>query len=203
MTESCVLVSSVGRAEGSLAAAAALACARSEADSAALLVELAEGRAPRPALVATAAARRLEERLAAHLPAAPCAARGQFCHLTLPAGGEGLELLPAALSTAREATAVAHLPASLVRAALGGESGLPWVEPSAVVLRADLDRDRALTGLAVRSLMARDLRVAVLKRRLPWMQARRALFGVLPADAADGIPGRIVERCLPLGTEVP
>lgn len=202
MTESCVVVTNVGRAEGSLAAAAAIACAASEVDSAALLVELTEGRAPRPALVATAAARRLEERLAAHLPEAPCAARGQLCHLTLPTGEDGLELLPAALSTARETTAVAHLPAPLLRPALGGGAEPPWVRARAVVLRADLEHDRALTGLAARSLMARDLTVAVLKRRLPWIQARRALFGVLPADAADGLPGRVLERCLPLSTGV-
>ena len=43
------------------AAAAALACAGSEADRAGLLVDLDCGRPPRPALIATAAARELEE----------------------------------------------------------------------------------------------------------------------------------------------
>ena len=78
--------------------AAALACAGSDPDRAALLLELSDGRAPRPALVASAAARALEERLAAHLPEAGVASRGALCHLTLPrlprgagagAGGSG------------------------------------------------------------------------------------------------------------------
>jgi hypothetical protein len=194
MSEACVFVTGVGRAEGSLAAAAALACAGSEADSAALLAEMTDGRGPRPALVATAAARRLEERLAAHLPEASCAARGQFCHLTLPAGEGGLELLPAALSIAREPVAVAHLPAVLLRTALDSEPAS--IDPRAVVLRADLDRDRALTGLAVRALMARRVAVAVLKRRLSWVPARRALFGVLPGESPDGLPGWLLDRCL-------
>ena len=58
-----ILVTRVGEAEGALALAAALACAGSESDRAAVLVELSEGRAPRPGLVASAAARALEERL--------------------------------------------------------------------------------------------------------------------------------------------
>jgi hypothetical protein len=38
----------------------------------------------------------------------------------------------------------------------------------------------------------RGLRVAVLKRPLPWFPARRALFGVLPAEASDGLPARVL-----------
>jgi hypothetical protein len=193
MIDGGVLVSRVGAAEGSLAAAAALACAAADADRAALLVELTDARAPRPALVATAAARRVEERLAAHLPEAPAAARGQTCHLALPADDAGLELLPAALAIVRETTAVVHLSPARLREEIEGESR---IEPRAVVLRADLECDRALTGLAVRSLMEWGLPVAVLKRRLSWMPARRALFGVLPASAPDGLPGRLLDRCL-------
>jgi hypothetical protein len=63
-----VLVAPVGAAVGSRPAAAALACAGSELDRAGLLIDLDDGRAPRPSLIATAAARALEERLAAHLP---------------------------------------------------------------------------------------------------------------------------------------
>ena len=54
-----ILVVAVGGAEGSRPAAAALACAGAEPDRASLLIDLVEGRAPRPTLVASAAARSL------------------------------------------------------------------------------------------------------------------------------------------------
>ena len=182
-----VLVSWAGGAEGSRAAAAALACAGGDPDRAGLMVELRDGRAPRPALVASHGARRLEERLAAHLPEAGVAARGHACHLALPEGPESLDRVPAALALVRDATGVVHLPPSRLQAAL------ERIEPTAIVLRADLERDRALCGLAVRGLMRRQgPRVAVLKRPLAWIPARRALFGVLPADAPDGLPARIL-----------
>jgi hypothetical protein len=193
-----ILVSRVRRAEGSVAAAAALACAAAEPEQAALLVELTEGRAPRPALVASVGARRMEERLVAHLREAPVAARGNLCHLALPADGQGLERLPAALAVAREGTAVVHLPPQLLSAAL--EAGAaPGAQ--AVALRADLDRDRALTGLAARELMSRGLAVTVLKRGLGWIPSRRAMFGVLPAGAGDGLPRRAIARCLGMPLE--
>jgi hypothetical protein len=185
------LVSWAGAAEGSRAAAAALACAGADVGRPGLLVELSDRRAPRPALVASAAARELEERLAAHLPEAALAARGHICHLSLPADRDDLERVPAALALVRDATGVVHLPPRLLREALAARLG-----PDAVLLRADLERDRALVGLAARDLMARGLRVAVLKRPLAWIPARRALFGVLPADAADGLPTRLRRRCL-------
>ena len=59
-----------------------------------------------PGLVASAAARALEERLAAHLPEATVASRGSFCHLALPADGEGLERAPAALALVRDSLGV-------------------------------------------------------------------------------------------------
>ena len=185
-----ILVSRVGEAEGSRPLAAALACAGSEHDRAALLVELSEGRAPRPALVASAAARALEERLAAHLPEASVASRGSFCHLALPAGEEGLERAPAALALVRDSIGVVHLPPDLLQAAL-----LPCgLEPSAALLRADLGRDRALAALAVRDLTGRGLAVVVAKKPLDWVPSRRALFGALPRGAAGGLPPRLLRR---------
>ena len=79
-----VLVAAVGGAEGARAAAAALASAGADIERAALLVDVG-GRPPRPTLLAAAAAQRLEERLAAQLPQARVAARGQVCHLAVPA----------------------------------------------------------------------------------------------------------------------
>lgn len=177
-----VLVTAVGAASGARAAAAALACAASEPDRAALLIDLDEGRPPRPSLIATAGARALEERLGAHLPAARVASRGQIGQLSLSPDPEGIEQIAAAIPLVRESAGVIHLPPSLLRPVLDE----PGIRATAVLLRADLAEAHALTALAVRDLMAKGLRVVVLKRPLPWLTARVALLGALPG--ADGLP---------------
>ncbi len=190
MSAPVVLVARVGAAAGSKAAAAALACAASEPDRAALLVDLNEGRAPRPSLLATAGARALEERLAAHLPDAAVASRGCACQLTLPPE-LGVEPIAAALPLVRESAAIVHLPPSLLRPLLED----PRIRPTAALLRADLSEERALTALAARDLIARGLRVAVLKRPLGWLSARAALQGLAPRG--NGLlSARQVERLL-------
>lgn len=176
-----VLVTAVGRAEGSRGAAAALACAGADLDLATLLVDVG-GRPPRPSLLATAAAQRLEERLKSHLPETRVAARGQICQLAVPADPEGLEAASAAVTVARGALAVLHLPPAQLQPLLEEGCGL---EPSGVLLRADLDGDRALSALVAHNLISRGLRIAVLKRRLSWVTERRALFGALPADTGE------------------
>jgi hypothetical protein len=187
-----VLVTAVGQAEGSRGAAAALSCAGADVDLATLFVDVG-GKAPRPTLLASAASRRLEERLAAHLPQARVAARGQVCHLAVPADPEGLEAASAAVTVARGALAVLHLPPALLQPSLGERLG---PEPSGALLCADLAADRALLALVVRDLMARDLAVAVLKQRLSWIAERRALFGSLTSDAAGGLSPRLRRRVL-------
>jgi hypothetical protein len=189
-----VLVTAVGAAGGTRGAAAALACAGAGVDRAPLLVDVG-GRAPRPTLIATAAARQLEERVRAHLPEARVAARGQVCRLAVPAEAEGLEAAAAAATVAREFGVVLHLPPGLLHEALGGRA---W-RPSGVLLRADLGSDRALTALAVRDLIARGVAAVVLKRRLAWVAERRALFGVLPAGAPGGISERLARRLVGVG----
>jgi hypothetical protein len=185
-----VVVAAAGEAEGSRGAAAALACAGADVDLPALLVDVG-GRAPRPALLASAAAQKLEERLATHLPDAKAAARGQVCHLAVPAEVRGLAAAAAALTVAREATTVLHVPPQLLQEALAPESGLA---PTGALLRADLAPDRPLVALAVRDLLARGLAVGILKRRLSWVAERRALFGTLPAGAPGGLSTRLVRR---------
>jgi len=183
-----VLVSRVGEADGSRAIAAALACAGSDPDRAALLLELADSRPPRPALIASAAARALEERLAAHLPEAAVASRGALCHLALPATREALERVPAALALVRDSLAVVLVPPGLLQAA----TEPPGLRAGAVVLRADLGCDRALTALIARDLIARGVTLAVAKRPLAWVPSRLALFGALPAGASGGLPPRML-----------
>jgi type II secretory pathway component PulK len=187
-----ILATTVGVATGSKAAAAALACAASEPDRAALLIDLDDGRALRPSLIATAGARALEERLAAHLPHAEAASRGRVCHLKLPADPDGIEGIAAALPLVRESAAVVHLPPRLLRPLLEDTR----VQPTTALLRADIADDRALTALVARDLMERSLRVAVLKRPLAWLPARRALLGALPGG---GLPARMCERLLEEG----
>lgn len=186
-----VLVSAVGSAEGSRAAAAALACAGADADRAALLVDLG-GRPPRPTLLASTAAQRLEERLVAHLPGARVAARGQVCHLAVADDPAGRELAHAAATVAREGSRVLHVAPAAVQALLRSRLG---EELSGALLRADVDADRALLALAARDLLARGLALAVLKRRLPWVVERRALFGALPSEAG-GLPATISRKLL-------
>lgn len=194
-----VAVTAVGEADGTRGAAAALACAGADVDRASLLIDVG-GRAPRPTLLASAAAQRLEERLTAHLPTARVAARGQLCQLSVPADPEALDLLAAAATVARgaapsgeEALSVLRLPPDLLQPSLENVSA---ARPSAVLLRADLEADRDLLALAVRDLLARDFAVAVLKYRLSWVVERRALFGALPPDAAGGLPATVRHRLL-------
>lgn len=180
-----MLVTWVGGAGGSRAAAAALACAASEPDRAALLIDLEEGRAPRSTPVATAGARALEERLSAHLPDAAVASRGQICQLRLSPEPAALEVVAAALPLARESAAIVHLPPPLLRPLLAE----PRIAPTCAMLRADLAADRPLTALAVRDLMDRGLRASVLKRPLGRLAAQAALLGALPGADRSRLAG--------------
>lgn len=187
-----VLVTAVGGAEGARPAAAALACAGAAAGRAALLVDV-EGRPPRPTLLATAAARELEQRLAAHLPGARVAARGEICQLAVEATPAGFEQAAGALSVVREAPRSIHVPAPGAQPLLDGELGALL---TGALLRADLPAGRALASLLARDLIGRGLAVAVLKRRLAWVAERRALFGTLAPGATGGPPAALVDRLL-------
>lgn len=186
-----VLVTAVGAASGSGAAAAALVCAGSEPDRPGLLVNIG-GRPPRPTLVASSGARELEERLTAHLPEFRVASRGGTCHLAMPGDPEALQRLSAVLPLVRDAVAVLDVPPALFQDLLRVQG----VEPSGVLLRADLESERALTALVVRELRQRGLLVRVLKKPLGWVPARRALFGVLFPDAPGGLPSRLRKTLL-------
>lgn len=191
MSGRAVLVTAVGGASGSKAAAAALACAGSDPDRPGLLIDVG-GRGPRPTLIASAGARELEERLAAHLPQLRAASRGQTCHLAVPEEEGALESVRAALPLVRDSVAAVHLPPAWLQPLLAEEG----IRPIGAILRADLASDRALTALAVRDLLGHGMRVRVLKQPLGWVPARRALFGVLPPDAPGGLPSSLAESLL-------
>jgi hypothetical protein len=186
-----VFVSTVGRVEGSRGAAAALSCAGSGLETAALLIEVG-GRVPRPTLIASASAHRLEERLAARLPTLRPAARGEVCHLAVDADEDGIAAAGVAATVARGGLVVVHLAPELLQPLLGAEKA---PRPDSVLLRADLVADRPLVALAVGDLIGRKLRVAVLKRRLGWVAERRAGFGVLGSDSG-GLPEPLLRRLL-------
>ena len=192
--EPTVVVTAIGGAEGSRPAAAALACAGADRGTAPLLVDLG-GRAPRPTLVASAAARALEERLVGHLPAARVAARGQVCHLAASADADGFAAAAAAVTVARGALAVVHVPPGELQPLLVDSSAPRF---SGALLRADLGSDRALLALVVRDLLGRGLAVAVLKHRLGWVTERRALFGALGPDGNHLSP-TLVQRLAQYG----
>lgn len=187
-----VVVTWVGAATGARAAAAALACAASDPDRAALLIDFDAGRSLRSTLIATSGARALEERLVAHMPDAAIASRGRICQLSLRADPEAIDVVTAALPLARESAAVVHLPPSLLRPMLEH----PRVQPTAALLRANLAEDRALAALAIRDLMARGLRVVVLKRPPSRLAGHAALLGALPAGTR-ALPAGLCERLLP------
>jgi hypothetical protein len=188
---SVVIVAPVGGAAGSRPAAAALACAGSSVDRACLLVDLDPGRLPRHSLFASAAARELEERLAAHIPEAAVASRGRICHLALPEGEAGFERVGAAIVIGRGSPVIVHLTPSLV------QPSLDWSpRPTGAALRADLGEDRALTALAVGDLLERGLRVAVLKRSVGLISAHAALAGLSATIGDGGLPSWVGRRLL-------
>jgi hypothetical protein len=178
-----VVVTALGAATGSRAAAAAVACAGSGPRSCGLLADLG-GSAPRPSLVATAASRELEERLAAHVPEHPSASRGRICQVSLPATEAGLESLPRVLPLSRDSVGVVHVPGVLLQGLLERDD----VRPDAALLRADLGESRSLAALAVRDLHARGLGVTVMKRPLGWLSARLAHAGALGPGGRAALP---------------
>lgn len=184
-----VVATAVGAAEGSLAAAAALACAGADGERAPLLVDLG-GRPPRPTLVASAAARALEERLAAHLPRIRVAARGQLCQIAPPAEAGGFATAAAAVTVTRGGLAVVHVPPAELQALLADPAAPRF---SGALLRAEVGTERALLALLVRDLLGRGLAVAVLKRQLGWVTERRALFGAIGSDG-EGLSPSLVRR---------
>ncbi|HEY0280071.1 MAG TPA: hypothetical protein VGC32_17545 [Solirubrobacterales bacterium] len=186
-----VAVTSVGGAEGARGAAAALSCAGSGLETAALMVEVG-GRVPRPTLIASASAHHLEERLAARLPNLRPAARGEVCHLSVTADEDGLAAAGIAITAARGGLAVVLVASDLLQPLLDAQEA---PRPDAVLLRADLDEARPLVALAVDDLLGRGLRVAVLKRRLGWVTERRAGFGALGSDSG-GLPESLLRRLL-------
>ena len=144
-----------------------------------LLAELGAERGRGPTMLASAAARELEERSRA-TGLRRLAARGRLCWLGLPAGEEGLGELAPRSSRSDPPSSIVHLPARLWRAALDRSAG----RCRSGLLRADLPSDRALAALAVIELRERRLQARVAARPLGQVASRRALAGLEAGGAA-------------------
>jgi len=181
-----VLATSLGEAKGGVAMAAAVGVSVSHARAAVLVAELGASARRGATMLASGAARELEDTLrSAGLEAA---ARGRVCWASMGSGEEALaelaravELLPAG------GLAVAHVPAALWQPALAGS--VHW--PVAALLRADLPGDRSLTAMTVIELRARGLPVRVASRPLGRVASRRALAGLEAGGVASQRSARL------------
>jgi len=185
-----LLSTELGAARGGLAVAAAVGVALAADADGVLLAELGAERSRGPTMLASAAARELEEAIRGQ-GFDRAAARGRLCWIGLPAGEEWLDQLARALGAA-PAAAVVHVPARLWPVALD-EPALRW---RSGLLRADLPRDRALTALAVIELRERRLPARVATRPLGRVASRRALAGLEAGGAAADRVGRLARGLL-------
>ncbi|MFN8161077.1 MAG: transglycosylase SLT domain-containing protein [Solirubrobacterales bacterium] len=191
MSAPAVLVCAPGGSAGCVEAAAALAGAAASQGERALLVELADGAARRPTVLASSGARDSELRVAEAVRGAEVAARGRICHVSVPADREGLALAAAAAAALPDgATRVLHLPPGLLRESLGRPGG-PG-KASGALLRADLPEERALAALAVRDLIGHGLRVRILKRPLGRLAGLLALAGAPLGERLEADFGRLL-----------
>jgi LAS superfamily LD-carboxypeptidase LdcB len=182
-----VLATSLGDAKGGLAVAAAVGVALSHSRPAVLVAEVSAGGRRGPTMLAAAAARELEDALRAE-GFDRVAARGRLCWLGLAPGEDPLgELRPAVDALPNGAVAISHLPASLLQAALDGAVQTPV----AVLLRADLPRDRSLTAMTVIELRGRGIPVRVASRPLGRVAARRATAGLEAGGSASQRSARL------------
>lgn len=186
------IATGISGAFGLRAAAAALACAGADGARASLFVDVG-GRLPRSTLMATAAARSLEERLAATLPMHSPAARGQVCHLAVRPDAAELAAVVDAVSDASVEVAVLNLPADRWEIA---PTFLEGIRISGAMVRADLPAHRSQLVPLVRELIGTGLRVGVLKQRLGWQSERRAMFGLPPVNGVGGLPDALLGRLL-------
>jgi hypothetical protein len=184
MTPPLVLATELREGSGGLAICAAVAVDVSGWTSAepggALIVEIGALRARRPTLLASAAARELEDGLR-EAGFDQVAARGRLCWLSLSREEpfDGLDEVVLATEQFVQLTIVA------VPAALWPEATERAPRAAAGLLRADPRAERPLLALAVRELHERGLRARVATRPLARVGARRALAGLAPGAAAS------------------
>ncbi len=191
-----VLAAELPGASGGLALAASTAVSIARRDAAddqpaVLLVEAGGARSRGPTMLASEAARELEHAL--RDGGFESAARGRLAWLRIAAEAGWTDALADALRIAATArAAVVSLPAALLGEALGCGA----IAPDAVLLRADLPRQRSLAALAAIELRQAGLRIRVAPRPIGRVGARRALAGIDPGGAASKRCGRLARGLL-------
>ncbi len=194
-TRPLVVATELGAAGGGLAIAAGIGVALAEEGSGVLLAEVGADRGRTPTMLASRAARELEECLRER-EFDQVAARGRLCWLGLPAADGAPGGLAVALDASPPGTfALVHVPASRWLAALDD----PALRPRAALLRADLPAERPTAALAAIELRERGLTVRIASRPLGLVASRRALAGLESGGGAGerlrrlarGLTGRI------------
>lgn len=172
-----IIAAELPGAGGGLAAAASVAVtlAASSADPrGVLMIETRAARRRGPTMLASDAARKLEQALAE--AGVRAAARGRLCWVSV-ADADPLHGVAATLSAGLEArAAIAHLTAADWRAALRSDE----LGVAAGLLRAELPRQRSLAALAVRELSAAGVRARVATRAPGPVASRRVASGLDP-----------------------
>jgi hypothetical protein len=160
-------------------------------DGPVMLIEIGDGRGRGPTMLAAEGARQLERELRA--AGAECAARGRLAWLRIPEQPGWLEALCDALELGRRARAiVVTVPARLFGEALACDG----LDADAVLLRADLPRQRSLAALAAIELRRAGMRVRIVARAPGRVASRRALAGIDPGGDASRRSARLARGLL-------
>jgi hypothetical protein len=185
MTPRLVIATGLPSAGGDVATPAAVAVAAASLDrvrdrGGVLLVELGGERRRGPTMLASHAARRLEEELRGEGLAA--AARGALCWVH----ADGVDDDP--LAGLRVALRAARAEAAVAFACLPPKAWRPTLEDerlaiAGALLRAELPEQRSLAALAVRELGAAGIRAKVVARAPGAVASRRATAGLDPGGA--------------------
>jgi hypothetical protein len=187
-----ILVSGTDR-RASLGLAAAVAVeAAALTGAGTLMVEAGQGAQRRsPTLLASATAKRIEERL--RREGLRASARGLLCHLALD-GNDVLEVAGAATAAPEVELAVVHLPGALWVPALESDLRI-----AGGCLCLSLPAERSLAALAVGELERRGVPRRVATRALSALAARRALAGARAGGGHSTYARAIAKRLLGLG----
>ena len=195
MTE-FVVATDVGRADGAVALSAAVGVilALGQDSPRVLVVEVGRVTPLRATMLASRAARSLEEELhSSEGPLAGAVARGRVCFLALTDEVAALDALAGAPALLGSQGA---LVASVAPEQWGPALARPDLQLTAALLRAELPVDRSLAALAVAELHERGLRVRVARQRLGTVPSRRARAGLDPGGPASSRVRRLVRGLL-------
>jgi hypothetical protein len=190
-----ILATGTGRGPSQGLAAAVAVEGSALTGAATLFIDWADGARRRgPTLLASPAAREVEERLRS--AGRRAAARGGICHLAVE-GGEAIDGVAACVGDSGAELAVVHLPGRLWVPALDAEG----LVPAGGCVLVSLPGERSLAALAVGELARRRLPCRVATRAPGQLATRRALAGVRAGGWVSELAAGIARRLLGLGRE--